>query len=141
MKKQLKIAILCCWATLYLCLFLGDTPLRYTRSPPWERTVFSYALFEESVKHRQEQYPLNIVLGFIETEEEARRHAESIWMERFGQKVLDQKPYNVFFDESAEVWFVEGTSHPPSDHRIIRGGSVVGILISKPDGQVLDVWS
>lgn len=63
----------------------------------------------------------------------AAHQAEKIWVEMFGQRVLDKKPYQVFFDSTNDVWLIKGTL--PGNY---FGG--VPYALIRSDGDVLAVW-
>lgn len=73
-------------------------------------------------------------LGEILTAEEAKEKAVNEWLNLFGDKVNNEKPYQVFFDEQNNVWLVKG-SLPKG-----KKGGVAYILIQKSDGKILAIW-
>jgi len=76
-----------------------------------------------------------IVFGYTGSAREARKNAEKVWIEIYGDRVKKQKPYIVEFDEANQVWLVYGTLHG-----INMFGGTAGMLIQKYDGKVLAVW-
>ena len=81
-----------------------------------------------------EQFPSDIIVGAVETENEAITIAEDIWTDVYGKNVQFKKPYKVFYDADSEVWLVQG-SLP-----FYQNGGVPYILIEKESGRVLAVW-
>ena len=96
--------------------------------------VGKFSLEEDMYKRAIIDFPSDRVLGEIPTAKIARESAVSIWLESFGSKINNEKPYKVFFDDDENVWLVTGT--------LPRGwiGGVAYILIQKSDGKVLAVW-
>lgn len=66
--------------------------------------------------------------------EEAVEKAEEIWIKIYGERVKEEKPYQVFYDAKNGVWLVQGTL--PAN---MMGGSA-RILIEASSGKVLAVW-
>lgn len=71
-------------------------------------------------------------VGIVTSPSEAKKAAEAIWKEIYGDSVVHKKPYKVFFDEKNQVWLVLGTVF------FMEGGP--HILIQKSDGKILAVW-
>ncbi|MDR0812420.1 MAG: YbbC/YhhH family protein [Oscillospiraceae bacterium] len=70
--------------------------------------------------------------GSVGSVKEAKKLAESIWIELFGDSVTKKKPYRVFYDDINQVWLVQGT--------VFFMGGGPNILIQKSDGKVLAIW-
>lgn len=85
-----------------------------------------------------QDFPSDKVLGEILTAKDAKEKALDEWLEKFGEKVKNDKPYKVFYDEKNEIWLVKG-SLPRSIFSSVKG-SVPNILIRKSDGKVLAIW-
>lgn len=81
-----------------------------------------------------ENFSSEKVLGEIDSEEQARKTAEKVFVEIYGKSVVDKKPYRVSFDDESQVWLVQGNI---SKHNI---GGIPNILIQKSDGKVLAIW-
>lgn len=71
-------------------------------------------------------------VGPIDSPQDAKKAAETIWIEVYGDSVKQKKPYHVRFDEENQVWFVCGTV------LFMEGGP--NILIQKSDGKILAIW-
>ena len=71
----------------------------------------------------------------ITTANEAKAAAETVWRARYGDLVLDEKPYIAARDVKNGVWFVTGTM--PYDTPV-PGGTACILLAD--DGDVLAVW-
>jgi len=71
----------------------------------------------------------------ITTANEAKAAAETVWRARYGDLVLDEKPYIAALDVKNGVWFVTGTM--PYDTPV-PGGTACILLTD--DGDVLAVW-
>lgn len=78
------------------------------------------------------------VLGSIDNAGNAKKKAESLWLEIYGESVKKEKPYQVFYDDVNEAWLVSG-SLQQSLFCSVKGG-VAYIIIRKSDGKVLAVW-
>jgi hypothetical protein len=81
-----------------------------------------------------QDFPSNKFLGEILTAEEAKQKAVEEWVSLFGDKIKDEKPYQVFFDEKNDIWLVKGFL--PKGWK----GGVAYILIQKSDGKILAIW-
>ena len=73
-------------------------------------------------------------LGFISDAKDLLKKVEAIWIEKYGERIKNQKPYQVFYDEVNDVWLVHGTL------RSNRMGGVANILVDNDTGKVLAVW-
>ncbi len=71
----------------------------------------------------------------ITTANEAKSAAETVWCARYGDLVLDEKPYIAALDAENGVWFVTGTM---PDDTPVPGGTACILLAD--DGDVLAVW-
>lgn len=83
-------------------------------------------------------FPSDKFLGKILTAYDAKEKAEMVWLEKFGDKIYNKKPFKVYFDETNDIWLVRG-SLPRSLFNSVKG-SVPSILIKKSDGKVLAIW-
>ena len=81
-----------------------------------------------------EDFPSDKYLGEVLTAEDAIMHAEKEWVTLYGDEVLNDKPYAVYYDAEMDVWFVRGSL--PDGYK----GIVARILIQKDDGKILAVW-
>ena len=90
--------------------------------------------FDVDYSYYISEFSSNEVLGKIDNAEIAKEKAESIWRGIYGESIKNEKPYQVFFDATNEVWLVSGTM--PRNQK----GGVANILIQKSDGKVLAVW-
>lgn len=73
-------------------------------------------------------------LGFISDSKELLKKVEVIWIKQYGERIKDQKPYQVFYDEANGIWLVHGTL------RSNMMGGVANILVDNDTGKVLAVW-
>ncbi len=78
-------------------------------------------------------FPSEKMVDAIGSAAEAKKQAEKLWVEIYGESVKDNKPYIVFYDSANKVWLVKG-SIPKNTI-----GGVPNILI-QADGKVLAVW-
>jgi len=89
------------------------------------------------------EYPSDIILGETNTKCAAKEKAETVWKELYGERILQQKPYRVYFDEENDAWLVTGTLNAPFPRILtywFMAGGVANIIIRKSDGKVLAVW-
>lgn len=77
-------------------------------------------------------------VGEIKNFKEAKKIAEKIWIEVYGEEVLKKRPYKVFFDYEKEVWLVQG-SIPSKRYEVVNGG-VPYFIVEKKTGKVLAIW-
>lgn len=93
-------------------------------------------------------FPMDRVMQPISSAEDAKAAAEAIWLEVYGDTVLDEKPYRVYRDEASAAWLIMGTLNQPEDASVIQGdtkmiklhfGGVANCIL-QDDGQVLAVW-
>lgn len=73
-------------------------------------------------------------LGFISDSKELLKKVEVIWIKQYGERIKNQKPYQVFYDEANGIWLVHGTL------RSNMMGGVANILVDNDTGKVLAVW-
>ena len=73
-------------------------------------------------------------LGFISDSKDLLKKVEVIWIEQYGERIKNQKPYQVFYDEANGIWLVHGTL------RSNMMGGVANILVDNDTGKVLAVW-
>ena len=81
-----------------------------------------------------EQFSSEKNVGETNNAKTAKKKAEEVWIELYGEKVKSSKPYRTLYDETNEVWLVQGSLH---ENMI---GGVPHILIRKSDGRILAVW-
>lgn len=125
MNKQ--IITLC---IIFALLIVGTiTLLFYSQKEPRIEN-FDFSEYEWVIA----QSPSDIVLGPIDNATEAKKKALAIWIEIYGEKVNNKKPFIVSFDEQHGIWMVRG-SLPPN-----YLGGVPYILIQKESGKVLAIW-
>lgn len=73
-------------------------------------------------------------LGSISDSKDLLKKVEAIWIKKYGERIKDQKPYQVFYDIENGVWLVSGTL------RSNMMGGVANILVDNGTGKVLAVW-
>ncbi|MBO5076339.1 MAG: hypothetical protein J5584_01930 [Clostridia bacterium] len=79
-------------------------------------------------------FPSNECLGKISGKADAVKKAETVFIKIYGKQVKKERPYQIFYDEEAEVWLVQGSL--PS----YKIGGVANIIIENDTGKVLAVW-
>ena len=82
-------------------------------------------------------FPREENFGPITDIESLLEKTENLWVEIYGRKVRDQRPYLVYFDKEAGAWLVQGTFHNPRGN---KKGGVANILVDHETGDVLAVW-
>ena len=105
--------------------------------------IASYLLFKvrTDFKHfKLKDYELYIKenpseesIGEIPNKDHIFRCAERIWIQKYGEKVLDERPYLLFRDLIKDVWLVRGTPHKDENE-------TCHIIVNYGDGKVLAVW-
>lgn len=73
--------------------------------------------------------------GVLTTEESAIKVAETILVNIYGEKVLEQRPFKAKLEE--DVWKIAGTFHCPQD--VGCKGGVARIELNKSDAKVKSV--
>jgi len=81
-----------------------------------------------------QRFPSDRKTDTVESAKMAKVEAEKIWIEIYGEKVKNRKPYNVFYDDKNGVWLIKGSLRKGED------AGVPYILIRKHDCKVLAVW-
>ncbi|MBP5780502.1 MAG: hypothetical protein J6X34_04630 [Clostridia bacterium] len=79
-------------------------------------------------------FPSNEYLGKISGKADAVKKAETLFVKIYGKQVKKERPYQIFYDEKAEAWLVQGSL--PSNKK----GGVAKIIIENDTGKVLAVW-
>ena len=128
MKKRIMII---CGILLIVVLTGGFIIYNYFE----KSKVKSFSLNDQTYYLQAIQdFPSDKYLGEILNAEQAKEKAIKEWLDLFGNKINNEKPYQVFFDEENDVWLVKGTL--PKG----RKGGVAYILIKKSDGKILAIW-
>ena len=78
-------------------------------------------------------FPSNRTVAEIHNADQAAAQAEHLWIDIYGEDVLEKKPYQVFYDKNNDVWLIRGTLPE------MMFGGVPWALIQS-DGTVLAVW-
>jgi len=79
------------------------------------------------------QFSVDADVGIVENKEDAIKAAEEMWLNKFGDSILEKKPYAAVYDKQNEIWLVHGTLP------MYMVGGVPMILIER-NGKVLAVW-
>lgn len=74
---------------------------------------------------------------YVPNEETAKRVAEAIWLPIYGEKILEQRPYNVILKDS--IWVVGGLMPLPCRNEPGCRGGTAYIEIRKRDCKILKV--
>lgn len=80
------------------------------------------------------RFASNATVDAIDNAKVAKKQAEKLWVERFGEYMKDLKPYRVFYDSANDVWLVMGTLP-----KMTLGG--VPYVLIQTDGRVLAMWA
>ena len=81
-----------------------------------------------------EDFPSEDNIGPISDSKDLLEKVETIWIEKYGERVKKQKPYHVFYDEKNGIWLLQGTLH------FYAMGGVANILVENDTGKILAVW-
>lgn len=81
-----------------------------------------------------DNFPSDENLGSIVSLNDLLRKVERIWIEKYGEGIKKQKPYQVFYDEINDVWMVQGTLK-----NALNGGAAK-ILVDNSSGKILAIW-
>jgi hypothetical protein len=126
--RKILIAVLC----IALIIIAGNGIYKNFNSKKTGK--FSVLEYKEWLN----KFPSDILLGEVLTPQSAKKEAEKIWIEAYGEKVTKEKPYKVSFDEAQNVWLVTGTFH--NNFFGTNKGGVAYAIIQKLDGKVLAIW-
>lgn len=127
MGKKMWLPICAC---ILLAVFFGGVAvvLIKNESPdikPFEVSEYQYYI---------DNFPSEENLGFISDANDLLKKVEAIWVEKYGERIKNEKPYQVFFDEKTGTWLVQGTLQSN------MMGGVANILVKNDTGSVLAVW-
>lgn len=78
------------------------------------------------------------VLGSTYDAKDAKKKAELVWIELYGDNVKKEKPYKVFYDTNNNAWLVMGSFHKGLLNN--KTGGIAYIIILKETGKVVAVW-
>lgn len=81
-----------------------------------------------------DKFPSKDSLGNISDSKDLLKKVEVIWINKYGERIKKQKPYQVFYDETNGIWLVQGTL------RSNMTGGVANILVDNDTGRVLALW-
>ena len=96
--------------------------------------VKSFSVKDAHYQQMLEEFAIDCLGDPVNSPKQARKAAESIWIENFGEEAIkNQKPYAVFYDEAEKIWLITGSKLSPSL------GGVAKVLI-REDGMILAVW-
>lgn len=129
MKKRtvvLSCAAICIAAIVILILALPKFQTESTEVKPFGLN-----------KYRRElaAFPSNKEVGRILDERDVLAKAEQVFLETFGEDVLEEKPFKLYYDEQNKVWLVTGSCPSGSQY---KGGAAY--LLVDEEGHVLAVW-
>lgn len=78
-----------------------------------------------------------ISTNYVPDEETAKKIAEAIWLPIFGERILEQRPYNATLVN--DMWIVKGLMPPPCRNNPDCRGGTAYIKIRKSDCKILKV--
>ena len=105
-------------------------PIAYDQSVFSKVRPFDVDDYQEFI----DTFPSNECLGKLSGKTDAVKKAEIILVKIYGKQVKKERPYQIFYDEEAGVWLVQGSL--PSNMK----GGVANIIIENDTGKVLAVW-
>lgn len=82
-------------------------------------------------------------IGSIPDAKTLKTLAYDLWMEIYGERMKDEKPYIVYYDEVNRVWHIKGTmpfSLRSDVFGLKRFGGVAHLIVQETDGKVLALW-
>ncbi len=85
-------------------------------------------------QYYMENFSSEETLGVISDEKDLLKKVEVIWIDKYGEHIKNEKPYQLFYDEKNDVWLVQGTM----PYNVM--GGVANILVENDTGKVLAVW-
>lgn len=121
MKKEMQIITILCVAAIAIFSFFF---LNNTQTETFLLSDYNYYL---------NNFPYEKHVDQILNSDTAIAQAELIWIDIYGEDVLDKKPYTAYFDSINDAWLIKGTC--PSNS---FGG--VPFAIIQSDGNVLAIW-
>lgn len=99
----------------------------------YEGEVKEFSLDDYCVQ--MDEFPSSLQYQPVNDADTALQIAEKVWLEVYGDHILESKPYEISFDYDNDVWLIMGVLHGE--------GSVGGVpymLIEKYSGRVLACW-
>lgn len=96
----------------------------------------------ESYSEYIEKYPSDIVVGETCSSNDAKANAKLVWEQVYGETVMENLNYSVYYDKANSAWLVHGKQRLISFGKAIEIsiGGVPYIIISQKDGCILAVW-
>ena len=114
---------------------IGNTGMVVPERMPWHDkrvSSFQFADYADKV----EEFPSEENWGRVTDVDTLLEKTEQLWIQIYGKEtILGEKPYQVFYDEQAGIWFISGTL--PEKYSF---GGVANILVENDTGDVLAVW-
>lgn len=110
--------------------FIGGILVLITKNKSPEIKTFEVSEYQYYI----DNFPSEDNLGFISDSKDLLKKVEVIWINKYGERIKDQKPYQVFYDEKNSIWLVQGTLQTN------MMGGVANILIDNNTGKVLAIW-
>lgn len=80
-----------------------------------------------------ELYQIDMAVNDYSSKDKLFEGVEKVWTELYGEKIKNEKPFNLSYDENSATWLIEG-------HRVQEMDKVAHIIINKKDGEVLAIW-
>lgn len=97
---------------------------------------FNIKTYEQEVEEFSSQkiFGYTRYMGNIKSYKMAKKYALEIWLELYGERVREMKPYKVYWDNENNAWLVTGTLK-----KNLLGGKPY-IIFSENDGEIIAVW-
>ena len=115
---------------LVFMVFIGGVFMVLIKNSPLDIKTFDVSEYQYYINN----YSSEESLGFISDEKDLLKKVEVIWIKKYGERIKNEKPYQVFYDEENGIWLVQGTL------RSNMMGGVANILVENDTGKVLAVW-
>lgn len=99
-----------------------------------DNTLKSFSV-NDYIKYIQEYNNEENITNEIKNEIDAQKTAEDLFVKAYGQKVLKEKPFNVFYDNESDTWLIKGTFHGSST----EFGGVANLIVNS-NGEIKALW-
>lgn len=139
MKKDKYLYIIVIVCVLLLISTILFYKISYEKNKKHEKYEevgkFNFIEYEEQIRKMEpwEKFTPNIVTQRITSNEIAKKEAERVWIDLYGDEVKENKPYKVFYDKQEDTWLITG-SLPP--------GWIGGVpyALIRTNGEIIAVW-
>ena len=124
-RKRLMVFIL-----ILFIVLIGSAIIVIIHNKSPDINTFSVSEYQYYI----DNFPSEENMGKISDSNDLLNKVEAFWINKYGERIKSEKPFQVFYDEKNEIWFVRGTL------RSGLLGGVANILVENSTGRVLAVW-